>query len=426
MMATTTTTMTTTIRRWFAPLAAASLIAGVSGTAVAQEVVAVKSARAITLEGDPVERAVIVIRSGRIAAIGREADVEIPWDAKVIDAGELTLVPGAIDAVSRRGLDRANERVPVVPFVSVADGYDPVNRNVEDALRHGCTTLGLSPGASTVFGGKCSVVRTAGSTVASAMRRRDWAQLISMGPRSGTSRPGHLAELRKAIADARKSRSRAADAKDDAAMAGKPAPKPRPDPRSEAILAWLDGEQPALLACPTAADLHRAGAFLTAAKAKATLLLGPDAWRATEFLAARKELVVLSPTLVQWERDPDDSERETRRVTPAALHGAGVRFALTSDPGAALGRSLWYQAAIAVRHEVPRDVALKSITLHAAEVLGLQERIGSLAVGKDADIVAFTGDPLAATSWVDWVMIEGRVVYERSKDPVIGRLLGKK
>jgi imidazolonepropionase-like amidohydrolase len=415
------------------PWMTAALIAGVAGAgavapaAHAQEVVAVKADRIITLETDSgvIEGGVIVIQGGRIAAVGKAADVAIPWDAKVIDAAGLTLAPGAIDAVSRRGLDRANERVPVVPFVSVADGYDPVHRSVEDALRHGCTTLGLTPGPSTIFGGQCSVVRTAGSTVASAMRRRDWAQLISMGPRSGTSRPGHLAELRKAIADARAARARRADAKEDAAMAGKPAPKASPDPRSDAILRWLDGEQPALLACPSAADLHRAGAFLAAAKAEATLLLGPDAWRAASFLAGRKALVVLDAGLVQWDADPDDPERETRHVTPAALHAAGVRFAVTSDPGSALGRSLWYQAALCVRHEVPRDTALKAITLHAAEVLGLQDRLGSLKVGKDADLVAFTGDPLAATSWVDWVMIEGRVVYERSEDPVIKRLVGE-
>ncbi len=415
--------------RFTAGLCAAVLVCA-AGTAAAQEVVAVKAARAITLEGPKgtegvVENVVIIIRAGRIAAIGRAGDVEIPWDAKVIDAEELTLAPGAIDAVSRRGLDRANERVPVVPFVSVADGYDPVNRSVEDALRHGCTTLGLTPGGATVFGGQCSVVRTSGSTVGGAMRRRDWAQLVSMGPRSGTSRPGHLAELRKAIADARRSRTRRAEHKEDAAMAGKPAPPAKPDPRNDAILRWLDGEQPALLACATAADLHRAAALLQAEKATATLLLGPDAWRAAAFLSERKAPVVLDPALVHWETDRDDVERETRHATPAALHRAGVRFAVTSNPGSALGRSLWYQAALCVRYEVPRTVALKSITLHAAQVLGLQNRLGSLAVGKDADIVAFTGDPLAATSWVDWVMIEGRVVYERSKDPVITRLLGK-
>lgn len=404
--------------RWMTGLVIAITAAA---PAAAQETVAVRAGRIVPVVGEPIDGGVLLIRDGRIVAVGK--DVQVPWDAKVIDAAGLTLAPGAIDPCSQRGLDRANERIPVVPFVSVVDGYDPVQRGVEEALRQGITTLGLTPGSDTLFGGRCTVVRTHGRTIEDAIRARDWALLLSMGPRSGTNRPGHSAEMRRAIADARDRRRLDGEAGEDAKLAGKPEPEKKPDPRTDLILAWLDGKLPALCWCRAAADLHRAAALLDAEKAKATLVCGSDAWKAAAFLADRKALVVLDPTLVIWERDPEDPTIETRHVTPAELHAAGVRFACTTTTGG-LSRSPWYQAAVCIRHGVPRDVALKAVTLHGAEALGLADRLGSLEVGKEADVVAFTADPLSSATWVEWVMIQGQIVYRRADDPVVKRLMG--
>ena len=124
--------------------------------------------------------------------------------------------------------------------------------------------------------------RTVGDFVLAGRDLPAWALLVSMGPRRGTNRPGHMAELRKAIAGARKVRERRKQAGDDAALAGKPKPGAKPDPRTDPILAWLDGKTPGLLWCQSASDLHRAVALLEKEKVTATLLLGADGWRVIE------------------------------------------------------------------------------------------------------------------------------------------------
>ena len=105
------------------------------------------------------------------------------------------------------------------------------------------------------------------------------------------------------------------------------------------------------------------------------------------------------------------------------FHRAGVRFALSTASGT-LGRSEpWFQAATAVRQGVPRDVALKALTATAAEILGVADRVGTIAKGKDATLVVLTGDPLNVNTWVDRLLIEGRTAYERSKDARLAELL---
>ena len=104
----------------------------------------------------------------------------------------------------------------------------------------------------------------------------------------------------------------------------------------------------------------------------------------------------------------------------------GVEFAVTSQPVALGRRYLWYQAAALVRCGIPRDVALKSVTLHPARALGLGGAKGSLEVGKDADLIVLTDDPLSGQAWVDTGIIEGKVVYERRNDRRLAEVLGVK
>ncbi len=163
-------------------------------------------------------------------------------------------------------------------------------------------------------------------------------------------------------------------------------------------------------------------------------MLGPDAWKLGDVLAVRKSLgpVVLNPLLEVWDRD-DETGAEKRHITPVLLHKAGISFALqvftdtSFNKGPYFGRSgpyhHWYQAAKLVQYGMPRDKALETITMIPAKLLRLDHRLGSLEVGKDANIAIFSGDPLDARSWVERVFIEGREVYDRGKDRDIERLL---
>ena len=162
--------------------------------------VAIKGARVIPVSGPELENATIVVRGGKIEAVGK--DVEIPWDARVIDGSKKVVIPGFIEAHTSRGTDRPNERIASVPFVSTFDSINPVDPFYEDALRQGITTICVMPGNDTMIGGQGCVVRPAGVTTESMMVAKNVAMKISLRPRAGVSRMAHLAALRKELNEA--------------------------------------------------------------------------------------------------------------------------------------------------------------------------------------------------------------------------------
>ncbi len=367
--------------------------------------VAIKGARVIPVGGPELEVATVVLRGGKIEAVGK--DVEVPWDARVIDGAGKVVVPGFVEAHTVQGTDRPNERIPSVPFVSTFDSINPVAPYFEDSLRQGITTLAIMPGNDTLIGGQGCIVRPVGVTTESMLLVRNFAMKISLRPRPGVSRMAHLAALRKELNDAAESLK---EKKGDA------------DPRREPMSRLLKGLLPAFIYCPTASDAHRAIELAETYKLKARLVLGRDAWKAAPEIAKKGLEVVLDPELEYWETDEERHE-EVRRFVAGAFAKAGVKFALQTD-GAPYGSSyLWYQAATAVKNGLTRAEAIRAITLAPAEILGLGGRIGSIEKGKDANVVVLTGDPLDAQSWVDVVLIEGKVVYERSKDEKLKRVL---
>jgi imidazolonepropionase-like amidohydrolase len=367
-------------------------------------VLAIKNARLIPVAGPDVEGGTIVVRGGRIEAVGK--DVEIPWDARVIDAAGKVVMPGLVEAHTFRGMDRPNERMASVPFVSAFDAVNPMDPYFEDALRQGITTLGVAPGNDTLIGGQACVMKPSGPTTERMLVAKNAFLKISLKPRPGTSRMAHIAALRKEL--------------DEAAAAG-PDDKSEAAAKREPLARLLKGALPAMVHCPTASDVLKALELAETYKFKAVLVLGRDGWRAADEVAKRKLDVVLSPELAYWETDEEKHE-EVRRLGAPPFVKAGLRFALQTDASPYGSSYLWYQAATAVKYGVPRADALKAVTLWPAEILGLGARLGTLEKGKDANLVILTGDPLDVQTWVDRVIIEGRTAYERSKDERLKRV----
>jgi imidazolonepropionase-like amidohydrolase len=361
-------------------------------------VVAIKGARVIPVSGPELESATIIVRGGRIEAVGK--NLEIPWDAKVIDGAHKVVIPGLVEAHTFRGTDRPNERLASVPFVSTFDSINPVDPYYEDALRQGITTLCVMPGNDTMIGGQGCIVRPTGVTAESMMVVKNVAMKISLKPRAGMSRMAHMAALRKELSDA------ADQVKSK---------KGEPDPRREPMTRLLKGLLPAFVYCPTASDAHRALELAEASGLKVKLILGRDGWKAAAEIARKGVDVILDPDLEYWETD-EELHEEVRRFAGEAVAKAGLRYAFQTD-GMIYGTSyLWFQAATAVKNGLSRAEALRAITLAPAEILGLGSRIGSIEKGKDGNLVLLTGDPLDAASWVETVLIEGKIVYQRSKD----------
>jgi imidazolonepropionase-like amidohydrolase len=158
---------------------------------------------------------------------------------------------------------------------------------------------------------------------------------------------------------------------------------------------------------------------------KAILVLGRDCHEAADQIAASKLKVILDETLVFWRTD-ERTGKDERIVLPKVFREREVpiTFQVSGTTAATRGSNyLWYQAATAVKYGMPVQEALRAITLGPAEMLGVAEFVGSIEPNKDADLVILSGDPLKVNTWVETTIIGGRVVYERSKDARLKRLL---
>ena len=442
---------------WIAPwITSIAWLAGL--TPAPDEIVAIEVGRVITVSGDEIEDATILIEAGRIRAVGKQVDV--PASAQVLRMPDAVAVPGLVNCHSTAGLRFPNERMANVPFINVLDGIDPSSEGLENALRDGVTTIHVLPSNVTRFGGQGAVIRPQGSIVDEMVLKAPSAMKLSLNPPFGETRMGNMASLRKTFHDLfLRMKELQSAGKDPEPLDGKPDTaetlesivrlKPRwkeidwtkiaPEKISERDRAMVDmvrGKLPVFIYCSRASDVFKAFELIDANGLEATLVLSSDAWKLEGVLKARKDLgsVILDPDLEVWDTDPE-SGREKRHVTPFVLHRAGIRFALqpredrTFNRGPSFSRRgeyhLWYQASTLVKFGIPRKEALRAITLTPAEILGLEHRLGSIDEGKDANITIFSGDPLDARSWVEVVLVEGRTVYRRKDDKDLELLLKK-
>jgi len=434
----------------YRPLAVcATLVAGavlLSPAAQAADKLAIKAGRIITQAGPEIENGVIVIENGRILAIGQ--DVEIPWDAEVIDAPDLVAFPGFVEAHTQRGMDRPNENVDVTPFLNVRDSIDPVNFYFEDALRSGITTINVQQGPNTVIAAQGMIVKPRGMTVEEMMVRTDAGLKVSARPKSGKSRATQAQALRRTFGDLQryleetvhdkkdgddKARREALyqgrDLESEEAKEARPLessavwtvegletiPRGEIDEKQEPLLRLVEGRIPAWIYCQVPMDVDLAleiasdNGFLH----RTTLVLENGCWKAADRIAERGVPVVLLPSLVHRERDPITGD-EIETFVPAVFEEKGIPYAFASAGSSS--ESLWFQAAFAVGQGLDRQTALDAVTTTPADILRLGERVGSLEVGKDGNVVLLSGDPLSITSFVEYVVIEGELAYDRSED----------
>jgi imidazolonepropionase-like amidohydrolase len=440
-----------------------AVVLAVAGPSAGQERMAVKGGRIITGAGPTIENGVILVRNGKIEAVGK--DLTIPSDAKVIDATGKVIVPGFIEAHSSRGMDQVNEANPNVPFLSVIDAIDPSQDYFEDCRRNGVTTVAIVPGNNTMFGGQAAIIKTNGMTVDEMIVKRSAGIKISLKPMGDRNRMGHLATIRKELDSARlaangekKPAPKAVAAAEgtaeiDAAATGDEVPlqQRRQQQRGggrqaategsdaalvrEALVKLIKGEVLAFIYCDLAMDVPHAIKLAQEYKLKAVLVLGQECYKAARQVAAAKLPVVLEPTLVFWETDPRSGE-DKQVILPKVYRDAGVpvTFQVTGiGPGnlfrpanlpPTVGTNyLWYQAATAVKYGMPADEALTAITQRAADTIGVGKLVGSIEAGKDADFLVLTGDPLKLNTWVDKTVIAGKVVYERDQDRKLKSML---
>lgn len=422
------------------------LLALAAGPSAQDGKLVIEAGRIVTQAGPDIEDGRILVADGRIVAIGTKAEVEKPWDAKVIGGDALVAFPGFVEAHTSQGMDRSNENIDVAPFLDIRDSIDPVAYFFEDCLRYGVTTICLQQGANCVVGGRGMIVRPFGMTVEEMAVRPLFGMKLSARPKSGKSRATQMQALRFAFDDLRlyledlveKEKDEQGYARREALYQGRDLeaekatgramnttawkvegleiiPRGALDERYEPLLELLEGRYTAFFHCGDPLDVAHA---LEVARAqgllpRTVLVIEEDCWKAADLIAEAGVPVVLEGALVDVQRDPISGE-EIETFTPAVLHSKGVRFALSSESPNT--RAPAYQAALAIGHGLERSVALDAVTRVPAEILGLGNEVGSLEKGKLANVLLFSGDPLSVTSWVEHVVLEGRPVYERASD----------
>jgi hypothetical protein len=354
-----------------------------------EETVALTNLRILTVTKGEIASGTIVLKGGTIAAIGAEA--KPPPGARVVDGKGLVAFPGLVHPYSRLGLPDGS--AGSAGGTQLAMAVDEINPSLDAyalAARSGVTTFVLQPTGSGI--GQAAVVKPGGWTRDELVIEKSSVLRIVLPP--GT--PGKEA-LRQALDGAKK-----------AIEAEKKTPAAKPDERTATVARFLKGELPAMVEVYGPADLlhfwqvmEPYGEF----RPRVVFVGPPDLYKAASELGMRKARVILRPTiaLAPFTRERINSAAELAR--------AGAQVALTppSDSPDGLQATL-FKVAELVKHGLPREEALRAVTIVPAEMAGIEKRVGSLEAGKDADLLLFTGDPLSPESRVHEIYINGKPV----------------
>ncbi len=404
------------------------------------QMIAITNGQVMTITQGTLEGGTVLVEGGRIVAVGRE--VEIPEDAQVYDAAGKVVMPGMIDAHCHVGLfpdgigwehSDGNEMTdPVTPHMRALDAVYPGDQAFKELVAAGVTTVLTGPGSGNLIGGQWVCLKTVPKPSVEQMVLLEPAGMkMALGEnpkrvygeqkKAPSTRMGNAAALRAALVDAqnylekwshyeteRAEYQAKVEAQDEEAEAPKP---PERDLRLEALGKVLRREMVARI------HAHRADDMLTAIRIAEefgldlTLEHATEGYKIADILASKGVPVTAGPIL--FSRVKYELKDMTPR-NPGVMAKAGVKVAIQTDEMSAV-KYLAINAALAVREGMPEEEALKAITINAAEIIGVANRVGSLEVGKDADIVVLSGHPFDYRSVVELVLVDGQVAYTREE-----------
>lgn len=375
-----------------------------------------------TMKGPVIEGGSIAVRDGKILEISRKPLSGKYPKAQVLNAGGNLVMPGLIEAHCHMGIteekkgmegDDCNETVdPVTPYLRAVDAINPMDAAFDDAVRAGITSAMIGPGSSNVVGGQFAFVKTKGRRIDDLIVKAPAAMKVAFGENpkvnysgqneSPSTRMAIAAMLREELFKAKlyEKKKRRAREENDGSF--------EPEFRYECWLPVLRGE------IPLKAHVHRVDDIFTAIRIAEEFGLRMTLDHCSEgHLIADEVKASGFPAIV----GPDLASRSKIEVqnmafkTAGVLHKAGVLLAVTTDHPVSLIQSLPLCAGLAVKSGLPLEEGLKAITINAAKICGVEERVGSLEVGKDADIAVFTGNPMEIFTRTLYTIIDGKVVY---------------
>jgi imidazolonepropionase-like amidohydrolase len=398
---------------------------------------AITHAKIFTLAGSPIEDGTVVIRDGKIAAIG--ANVEVPAGAQVIDAKGLQIYPGLFDPITQMGLREIGAVSATVdttetgnynPDVVAATAVSPSSEHIPVTRAAGITEVLAVPGsggfdsggAGGVLGGQASAIHLSGWVIEEMLIKKSAAMVLNW-PQIETRSFDFATFSRKekpyaeAKTEYEKQVNELTDWLDRArhysqVMEKASGAKFDRDLKLEAFAPVIRGELPLLVFADRARDIRNAVEFCDKQKLRMILAGGSEAYKVKDLLRSKGIPVILRPMLTSPVNEDDPYDRLLSQ--PAELAAAGVKFAFGSFDNS-FARRLGQNAANAVAHGLPYDEALRAVTVYPAEIFGLGSQIGTLEQGKIANVIVTNGDPLEVTTEVRYLFIRGQLTSTNNR-----------
>ncbi|MFN3653008.1 MAG: amidohydrolase family protein [Armatimonadota bacterium] len=377
-------------------LPAAALARGASAAPAADDLILIRDARLVPVSGPVVQRGSLLLRGGRIAALG--ANVAAPAGARVIDGAGLSAYPGMIETDTQLGLSEissvratvdAAELGDLNPQLCAFEAFHPHSELIPVTRANGVTTVLTRPSGGTVPG-QAALMNLAGWT-AEEMAARPRAGLVVRYPRGANG--AQLSALKTLLKTAGEYQG--------------PKPGEPVDLKLTALQPYVKGELPVLFEVNRKEEIEGALALTEEYRLRSILSGVLEADQVTKLLKEKQAKCLVGSILSQ----PSGTREAYDQLfaLPAALHEAGIPFALVSGD-TANARNLPYHAAMAISYGLPADAALRAVTLAPAEILGVEKDYGSLAVGKVGNLFLATGDPFDPRTQVKHLFIQGRPV----------------
>ncbi|PCJ12667.1 MAG: amidohydrolase [Planctomycetota bacterium] len=369
---------------------------------------------------EPIINGVVLVRDGKVVAVGPASSVEIPANVHVIEAEVVT--PGLIDAHSVVGLagwlnydhdqDQLERSAPMQPELDALDAYNVREPLIEWIRSFGVTTLHTGHAPGQLISGQTFIVKTRGDNVDAAVLKPRMMVACTLGSaamrkegQSPGTRAKQMAMLRQEFI-----RARAYEEKIAAAQADPEKDPPARDLAKEVLVRVLSGETPLMISAHTSVDIQNALRLQKELGIQVVLDGGSECYDFIDALLEQKIQVIIHPTMMRASGAGKNSSMETA----AKLVAAGIPVAMGSGYESYVPKTrvvLW-EAAIACAYGCSFSDALGLITASAAQLLGISDRVGSLEVGKDGDMALYDGDPFEYTTHCVGTVIDGDVVSD--------------
>ena len=392
--------------------------------------VAITGGKLLTITHETIDNGVLIIEDGKIAAVGAANSVKVPANAQVIDANGMTVYPGLIDSETHLGLteieaDRmTNDLVEtsdeIMPHMHVSDAFHAETVLIPVTRYNGITNAIVAPESRDTLPGQDSFIQLAGTDATQMLLIRDLAMPLNFtgsqrrnesfaNAQYPQTRMGMAAQMRQAFTDAQSYAAKwdEYNKKKASTKAGETPPSPPArDLKLEALLPYLEGKKPVVVKAETPNDVETAYALAQEFKLRVILNGLTQAQSIYDKIAQWKVPVILGSIYEapkEWER------YDAVYKMPGELSKRGVKIAFASFDAHQV-RNLPYAAGFGVAFGLPYDEAMKALTLYPAQIWGVDDQLGSLDVGKTANVVIANGDPLDVKTDVKYLFIQGKSI----------------